>query len=438
MSLIQNRAAVAPLHRHFSFGTDPVVALASVAERVAKLRPEIPLHCIRPAAITGASQAFVQAFNGEVLYAVKCNPEPAVLRAIWEGGVRHFDCASIAEVALVRRLFPGAAIHFMHPVKSRAAIREAWLLHGVRDFVFDAAGELAKILAEIGTAEAAQLDCRPGLFVRLALPKSGAAIDLSTKFGADVEEAVALLRAARPHAGVLGLAFHVGSQCMDPLAWREAMALAGIVIRRAGVRIDVIDVGGGFPVAYPGVTPPPLGAFMAEIDAAFERLNLPHAKLWAEPGRALVAGGGSVVVQVQLRKGNMLYVNDGVYGALADAGQLGFRFPARLIRAQEAASAPDAAFSLFGPTCDAADVMRGPFMLPENVQEGDWIEIGQLGAYGACMRTAFNGFDKAILAEVRDRPMLTTAGYETEYAGEERPQYGQAVTEIPFAYPRAA
>ena len=162
---------------------------------------------------------------------------------------------------------------------------------------------------------------------------TGAAIDLSSKFGADVETAVALLRAARPHAGRLGVAFHVGSQCMDPLAWRDAMALAGDVIRAAGVQVDVIDVGGGFPVAYPDVDPPPLGAFMAEIDAAFERLNLPGMKLWAEPGRALVAGGGSVVVQVQLRKSNMLYVNDGVYGALADAGALSFRFPTRLIRA---------------------------------------------------------------------------------------------------------
>jgi ornithine decarboxylase len=444
MSLIQNRAAVAPLQRHFSLGAEPSAAQsASVAELVAKLRPEIPLHCIRPAAITGAAHAFVQAFNGEVLYAVKCNPEPAVLRAIWEGGVRHFDCASIAEVALVRRLFPGAAIHFMHPVKSRAAIREAWLLHGVRDFVFDAPGELNKILTEIATPEAAQLDCRPGLFVRLALPKSGAVIDLSSKFGADVETAVSLLRAARPHAGILGVAFHVGSQCTDPLAWREAMALAGIVIRRAGVCIDVIDVGGGFPVAYPGVTPPPLGAFMAEIDAAFDRLNLPGAKLWAEPGRALVAGGGSVVVQVQLRKGNMLYVNDGVYGSLADAGPLGFRFPARLIRAQHAtAGAPDAAFALFGPTCDSTDVMQGPFMLPNNVSEGDWIEIGQLGAYGSCMRTGFNGFDKAILAEVRDRPMLATAGYENDdsgaYGHDNDSHRAPDVIKLPFAYPRAA
>jgi len=423
MSLIQNRAAVSPLHRHLSLRQDAVSHLPSVAATVKSLTPEEPLHCIRPAVIAESSRAFVQAFNGDVLYAVKCNPEPAVLRAVWEGGVRHFDCASISEVTLVRRLFPGAEIHFMHPVKSRAAIREAWVNAGVRDFVLDSPAELAKILDVIGTRDAAALNALPGLFIRIALPKSRAAIDLSSKFGADFDTAVALLRAARPMAGRLGVAFHVGSQCMDPLAWRDAMALAGLVIQHAGVRVDVIDVGGGFPVAYPEIDPPPLSAFMAEIDAAFDALNLPGVKLWAEPGRALVAGGGSVVVQVQLRKGNMLYINDGVYGALADAGALKFRFPTRLIPATTSHGAPVAPFGFFGPSCDSADVMEGPFLLPDDVTEGDWIEIGQLGAYGACLRTAFNGFDRAALVEVSDRAMLETAGYETAEAA---PGFSQA------------
>jgi len=409
MSLIQTRAAVAPLHRRISLRPEANVALPTVDAMVKSLRPEEPLHCIRPAAIAEAARAFVAAFQGDVLYAVKCNPEPAVLRALWDGGVRHFDCASISEVTLIRRLFPGAHIHFMHPVKSRSAIREAWMVNGVRDFVLDSAAELAKIVAEIPAGEQ-----KPGLFVRLALPETGAAINLSNKFGADVQAAIELLRAARPLCNKLGVAFHVGSQCTDPLAWRDAMAMAGEVIRAAGVRVDVLDVGGGFPVAYPDMDPPALGAFMAEIDAGYERLAMPSLKLWCEPGRALVAGGGSVVVQVQLRKGNMLYINDGVYGALGDAGALAFRFPTRHIRAGGGSGAPDAAFGFFGPSCDGLDVMRGPFILPEDVREGDWIEIGQLGAYGSCLRTAFNGFDRAALVEVCDRPMLETAGYEPE------------------------
>lgn len=403
MDLLRFRSAVSPLRRGF----DPAPAsLPCVDELVRVSRPEEPMHCLRPGTLAATARAFVAAFPGEVLYAVKCNPEPAVLRALWAGGVRQFDCASPAEVALVRAMFPDAAIHFMHPVKARGAIREAWARHGVRDFAVDSAAELAKLREETAaTGVAGDL----GLIVRLALPKGEAVLDLSGKFGADAEDAVALLRGARPVAARLGVSFHVGSQCLDPLAWRRALALAGEVIRSAGVAIDVVDVGGGFPVAYPEVEPPALGAFIAEIEDGFEQLGLPAGvRLWAEPGRALVAGGGSVVVQVQARRDDALHVNDGVYGSLADAGTLGFRYPVRLIRARGAdGAAPPRPFRFFGPTCDSADAMRGPFLLPDDVAEGDWIEIGQLGAYGGCLRTGFNGFDRARIALVRDLPLGT-------------------------------
>jgi ornithine decarboxylase len=168
------------------------------------------------------------------------------------------------------------------------------------------------------------------------------------------------------------------------------------------VSIDIVDVGGGFPVSYPDQEPPPLGAFLAEIEAGFERLHLPDARLWAEPGRVLVAAGGSVVVQVQARREDALFINDGAYGSLADAGALGFRYPVRCIRPGATPSAMLRPFRFFGPTCDSADVMPGPFLLPDDIREGDWIEIFQLGAYGACLRTGFNGFDRARIAEVDD------------------------------------
>jgi ornithine decarboxylase len=388
------------------------IVFPSVDAVVARARPADPLLCLRPAVIAGAARRFIDRFPGDLLYAVKCNPEPRVLRALWAGGIRHFDCASLPEVTLVRKLLPAAGVHFMHPVKSRPAIRDAFHSHGVTDFSFDSADELAKILQE--TVPVGLVGDPPvlGLVVRLALPKGGAVYDLSGKFGAPLHEAAELLRAARPHAARLGIAFHVGSQCLEPDAYARAMALAGEAIAGCGVPVDIVDVGGGFPVSYPGVAPPPLGDFVAAIEAAAAALPV-NVRLWAEPGRALVAGGGSVVVQVQLRRADTLFVNDGVYGSLSDAGALGFRFPARRIRLGEAddREGPVQDFALFGPTCDSADHMRGPFRLPADTREGDWIELGQLGAYGSCLRTGFNGFGKSDLVEVADPPMLATPGY---------------------------
>jgi ornithine decarboxylase len=401
MNHFRVRSAVSRLRRNVD---DFPALLPRVDDLVRTLRPDEPMHCFHPAVAAAAAEDFVAAFPGDVLYAVKCNPEPAVLRALWEGGVRHFDCASAGEVALVQQMFDSAEIHFMHPVKSRAAIREAYGRHGVRDFVVDSAAELAKILAETGRAHDL------GIIVRLALPAGNARYDLSGKFGAPVYETAALLSLARPHVARLGISFHVGSQCMDPLAWRRAIALAGQAIAASGVVVDIVDVGGGFPVAYPDLDPPPLGAFLAEIEASFEALGLPEStRLWAEPGRALVAASCSVVVQVQLRRDDALYVNDGVYGSLSDAGVPRFRFPVRAIRDGAFGDAGEREFRFYGPTCDSADVMHGPFPLPADIAEGDWIEIGQLGAYGACLRTAFNGFDRARLVEVRDGSTLATA-----------------------------
>ena len=392
----RTRSAVSPLRRQF---VAYPVRRPTVDQVVDADRPEEPVHCLRPASVAQTASDFVQGFPGDVLYAVKCNPDPAVLRALWDGGVRHFDCASLPEIRIVRDMFPEAGIHFMHPIKARGAIRDAWAMHGVHDFVLDSADELAKILSE---TKATGVSGSLGLVVRIALPKGGAMLDLSGKFGADFETAVDLLRSARGCADMLGVSFHVGSQCLDPLAWRNALALTGQIIATAGVKIDVVDVGGGFPVAYPDQEPPHMGAFFAEIEESFDRLGLTGTRLWAEPGRALVAAGTSVVVQVQARRGNALYVNDGVYGSLADAGTLGFRYPVRLIRPDAGAQDETIGFTLFGPTCDSADVMNGPFFLPADIREGDWVEIGQLGAYGACLRTAFNGFDRARIVEVGD------------------------------------
>lgn len=411
MGFIRPRSAVAPLRRAANTSAAVAGHRPSVMQATALHRPEDPMHCIRPGVLAETARRFVDAFDGavagDVLYAVKCNPEPAVLRALWDGGVRHFDVASLGEVRLVRQMFPDAELHYMHPVKGRQAIRQAYQQYGVRDFVLDSMDELQKLLQETGGA----VDL--GLVVRLALPKGNAVYDLSGKFGAAPAEVVALLRAVRAVASRVGVSFHVGSQMLDPSAYERAIALAGGVVAEAGVELDMLDVGGGFPVSYPDVTPPPLDDFMAAIARGVAALGLPaHCRVWCEPGRALVAAGVSLVVQVEKRRGDELFINDGVYGSLSDAGVPGFRFPVRLLRPFDGGCEAEAMpFAFYGPTCDSADRMNGPFLLPADVREGDWIEIGQLGAYGACLRTAFNGFDQAKVVEVADRPLLETPGY---------------------------
>jgi ornithine decarboxylase len=304
-------------------------------------------------------------------------------------------------------MFADAHIHYMHPIKPEAAVREAYFSHGVRDFSLDSVEEIEKIVRATEFADDL------GLFIRIAMPKGSAKFDLSAKFGATVQAAAELLRLGRPVARRLGVCFHVGSQCLDPAAYGRALDMAGQAIRASGVAIDIVDVGGGFPVAYPGEVPPDLNDYFAAIAAGVQRLGLPAStRIWCEPGRALVAAGASVVVRVEAvrahAEGRVLHINDGVFGSLADAGAIGMRFPTRALRASEAALVETA---FYGPTCDSADFMAGPFLVPADVKAGDYIELGQLGAYGTCLRTAFNGFDRVLIADVIDRPLIRTPGH---------------------------
>jgi ornithine decarboxylase len=225
----------------------------------------------------------------------------------------------------------------------------------------------------------------------------------------------ALLFAARQASDALGICFHVGSQAMSPAAFAAAMERVRDAIVEAAVTVDIVDVGGGFPSVYPGMEPPPLETYFEVIHKAFESLPISYsAELWCEPGRALCAEYASLVVRVEKRRGDQLYINDGAYGALFDAAHLGWRFPVALVREGGSETRP-MAFSFYGPTCDDLDHMAGPFMLPADVGAGDYIEIGMLGAYGCAMRTGFNGFGADLKAVAADEPMATLYG-----AGEER------------------
>ncbi len=368
---------------------------------VKHLQPEQAVVMYRPHALKRAVDVFLSKFRGQVLYAVKTNPDEHVLKDLWANGVRKFDVASLHEVAMVRGLFPEAELYFMHTVKSRHAIREAYTRYGVRHFSLDSSEELAKILVETQYAEDL------GLHVRIAIPNTYAELALTDKFGASLDAAPKLLADVRAVAAHAGVCFHVGSQCMHPDAYRLAIKLAKQVVKQSGVRIDSFDVGGGFPSIYPGMTPPDMTQYFNAIhDATRDIIKAHGCQLLAEPGRALVAESGSVVVRVEARKGDFLYLNDGTYGALFDAGIPKFIFPARLLG--RSGSADEKGFSFYGPTCDTLDFMKGPFMLPADVKEGDYLEIGQLGAYGRTMATRFNGF--AIAHQpvvVRDEPLMS-------------------------------
>lgn len=351
-------------------------------------KPALPVYTLNPHTIEMTGAQFVQAFPGKTMFAVKTNPSAIVIKALYRGGVKAFDVASVEEMRLVKSVAPMAELFFMHPVKSPEAIHEAYFAHGVRAFVLDHEDELYKIMRETNLATDLKL------FVRATLPKNdNASIDLSAKFGATPDEAVDLLRKCRSVTERLGIAFHVGTQISDAAAYANAINVVRGIIQRSGVQVDVLDVGGGFPVPYQDEEVPSIHTCIDVIRTAVAHAGLDDMELMAEPGRALVAQGGSLVVRVELRKGNRLYINDGTYGGLFDAGAwLNTRFPVRAIRLDGEFSRDTLDYTLAGPTCDSLDMMDGPFTLPADIRMGDWIEISNTGAYSQSMRTNFNGF----------------------------------------------
>ncbi len=354
----------------------------------------------RPHAAARAARFFTEKFPGTAMYAVKANPSPDLIRILWAEGVTHYDVASIGEVRMVREVLPEAELCFMHPVKTKSAIREAYQQHGVRTFSLDTMEELAKVVEATDSAQ----DLR--LLVRMRVSSEHSELSLASKFGVDLADAKPLLQATRQHCDALGICFHVGSQAMTPFAYVQALERVRAAIAEAAVTVDIIDVGGGFPSIYPDLDPPAMEDYFAQIHRHFEAMPISYsAELWAEPGRALCAEYSSLIVKVEKRRGDELYINDGAYGALFDAAHVAWRFP--VVALEDDLTQPLAEFSFYGPTCDDADFMKGPFMLPEDIQAGDYIEIGMLGAYGAAMATRFNGFGATLGFIVEDEPMAS-------------------------------
>ena len=381
----------------------------SVEDLVNQLRPDKPVYCIRKKSILSASKFFQKKFPGKILYAVKTNPNQEVIKTLIRSGIEQFDVASVEEIKAVREFSQSAKCSFMHTVKSRESIRDAYFKYGVKTFALDTKDELIKIIES--TSGAKDLE----LFVRVAVSNEHAEIDLSKKFGALSTEAAGLLRLVKQYSSKIGLSFHVGSQCMHPISYAKGITEIGNIINKTKIVPDFINVGGGFPTIYTDLIPQSLSSYFEEIKKSLENLKLNSLpEIICEPGRALVAESGSTIVRVNLRKKQKLYINDGTYGTLFDAGTPNIVYPSKMIKdsSNKIISKKLTAFDFYGPTCDSMDYMKGPFLLPNNVKENDYIELGQLGAYGLTFRTEFNGFFSNEIYEVDDNPIMSL--YEKE------------------------
>ena len=376
----------------------------SVEELINQLKPEKPVYCIRKKSVLTASNFFQKNFPGEILYAVKTNPHPVVIKTLIESGINQFDVASLEEIKQVRKFSSSAKCSFMHTIKSPESIKRAYFEFGIKTFSLDTKEELIKIINNTDNAKDLEL------FVRIAVSNEHAEIDLSKKFGALNSEALGLLRLAKQYAKKVGLSFHVGSQCMHPISYAKGITEIGNIIKKTKIIPDYINVGGGFPSIYPDLVPDNLISYFNEIKKSLENLKIENMpKIICEPGRALVAESGSTIVRVNLRKKQNLYINDGTYGTLFDAGTPNIVYPSKMIKenSSKIISKKMTAFSFFGPTCDSMDYMKGPFVLPNNIRENDYIELGQLGAYGLTFRTHFNGFYSDEVYEVEDDPIMS-------------------------------
>ena len=290
----------------------------------------------------------------------------------------------------------------MHTVKKEKSIFEAYFLHNVKAFAYDSKEELEKIIKV--TKNAKDLE----LFLRIQTSNEHAEIDLSKKFGANVNEAISLAKLGKLKSKKFGLSFHVGSQCMHPIAYSKSIKDLGNIIKKSNIEPDIINVGGGFPTTYPDLYPQPIKNYFSEITKAIKKLNLgKKPKLLCEPGRALVAESGSTIVRVELKK-NKTYTSMMVHmDHYLMLEHLNLFFQQKAIQLNNSPSKRLIPYSFYGPTCDGLDYMKGPFMLPANIKTGDYIEIGQLGAYGISFRTNFNGFYSNQIHEVKDKPLMS-------------------------------
>lgn len=356
----------------------------SVEQLLRAKTTDMPVFCLFPKRIRAAAEQFRRGFSGEVMYAVKANPDPAVIGWLIQAGIEAFDTASLSEIELVRKALPGARCSYNHPVKPRASIAAAYKTFGIRDYVVDHVAELEKVFEEIGHDIVVQ--------VRVATPNPTAKVSFNEKFGATPEAAGRLLRLVSERGATPALTMHVGWQTIDPEAFAAGVRLLAEISDGVGVYPEYLNVGGGFPsLLMPAGMQ--LTQFFDAIDGAHSSSpSVASVPLRCEPGSALVTTGGAVLTQVLLVKEHALYLNDGIYGALAELLHSKFQPPTRVYRRDgEPRTGAPREFRIFGPTCDSFDVSPVPFRVPADTAEGDWLFLESMGAYSAPLITDFNG-----------------------------------------------
>jgi len=368
---------------------------ASVTDLLRQKSTDTPVFCLFPRRVRAAVEQFRRGFSGEVMYAVKANPDPEVMGWIVAAGIKSFDTASLPEMRLARSVLPGAHCSYNHPVKPRSAITAAYRELGIRDFVVDHPAELDKVLECAGRDIVIE--------VRVATENTTAKVTFNEKFGATPALAAQLLRAVAQRGATPALTMHVGWQTTDPEAYAAAVRLLAAVAEEAAVPPEYVNVGGGFPslLMPEGLT---LNHFFDAIDGAHSASpSIASSPLRCEPGSALVTYGGGVLTQVLLVKEQSIYLNDGIYGALAELIHSRTQPPTQVLSPRgEPRSGKPRQLRVFGPTCDSFDVSPVPFTLPDDTAEGDWLFLGSMGAYSAPLITDFNGLGAHEFALIED------------------------------------
>lgn len=340
-----------------------VLSVARIRERIETLRTHLP--------------------GVELFYAMKSNPDPELL-GLLNGLVDGIDVASYGEVTAADAvgIAPDRLIH-SNPIKRESDIVNC-VKHGVRWFTYDNIDELPKLEAHAPASN---------VLLRIAIKNPSCVVNLGAKFGAQECDALPLLFAARD-AGlhVRGIAFHVGSQSTDPGIYLTALKLARRVFDQAasaGIELDTLDIGGGFPVSYRTIMPS-LEEFCQVVSNGLLEFFPEGVRVLAEPGRCISGDAMTLVVQVigrSVRNGIPWYfVDDGVYGAFS--GKVFDNCDYQLIPLR---SGPVTACVVAGPTCDSIDIVAGDQMLPE-LELGDLLLVPAMGAYTRASATSFNGF----------------------------------------------